>query len=340
MGYRAGVELMNMEFMQMACTTLDHPAPDQRIYAAHPKLYNALGEEFLQHYVPSSLELGRLFDERAQSFPFSTAYPWRYIDIAVQKEVLQGRGTLRLGVYTDLTRTPQERLKRLREQGVMLDRIYGPEVLKGPVEFTAFHHAFNGGLKINREAETRVKGLFAAGEVAAGPHGADRLGGNMHAACLVFGARAGRYAAQRARKEGIGRLDPALVEPYRRALDAIADREGEVEAQAVKERLQELMWRHALIVRNEAGLRACLGEIGRLEAVLPKVSGRPDPFEALSLRNLLLVARMVCTAALKRRESRGSHYREDYPGRDDRAYGRPIIIGPEAPLTAPTQPGA
>jgi succinate dehydrogenase / fumarate reductase flavoprotein subunit len=187
-------------------------------------------------------------------------------------------------------------------------------------------HYVMGGVRVDAESQmSTVPGLFAAGECAAGINGANRLGGNSLSDLLVFGKRAGEFAARFARENGTGRVDDGqlaqaaaeAVAPFERA--AGGDGDGPF---AVQRRLQEVMQDLVGIVRREDEMRRALDEIDRLRerAARVGVSGNreynPGWHTALELRNLLTVAEAVTRCALERKESRGAHFREDFPDKD------------------------
>ena len=184
----------------------------------------------------------------------------------------------------------------------------------------------NGGLRIDADAQSNIRGLFAAGEVAAGPHGADRLGGNMAVTCQVFGRRAGRAAAKRARQVG----HPALADGFdeERAFLAQFRRNGRQSLEAIKQELQKEADRALLIIRDASGLARfaehCRGARAELCADTAIASAQ-DLVHALEINNLIEVGTIMATAALARKESRGSHYREDFPASDEN-YRRNIVL--------------
>ena len=339
LGYRAGAELVNMEFMQ-AGMGIVHPVRNilnAWTWALHPQIYNANNEHFLPRYLPPGITPEQCMELRSTHYPFSTCDGSQYIDIAIQKELRAGRGTPHLGIYLDFTQTREEdvpdtprgrdclRMWRITREWIR-DR-HGLDIARQPIQIACFGHAINGGLRIEPNAETTVPCLFAGGETAGGPHGADRLGGNMNVTCQVFGRRAGQSAAQRARDRGIPSIAKDLIEAEEERVASLRSRKGSVQPNQLKRRLQECMWRNVLVVRSEQSLRACLTELeelsGRLEDI--GVDSPAELVDALELENMLTVAEIMARAALLRTESRGSHYREDHPQRDDARWDRSII---------------
>lgn len=336
MALRAGAELVNMEFLQVGFGV---PRPEGNlllnpygVWSLHPELYNSEGERFLQRCLPGGVSLERCLDLRALHWPFTTSDESMHIDIAVQGEILAGRGTERGGVYADFTGIPREAIAEKAGSAFRWLLSQGVDLSRRPTEVSLFAHCTNGGLRINGRAETTVPGLYAAGEVTGGPHGADRLGGNMLATCQVFGAIAGESAAEGSKTTGKPAIDGDQVdEEYHRVHEILRKRAGEP-AHRARRRIQEVMWRNVLVIRNGGGLEGCIRELKQMEKHhLPKIgaeSGR-GLFEALEVRNLLDAGRIIATAASLRAESRGGHYREDFPRRDDRHWRRSIILRQE-----------
>ncbi|HYL81678.1 MAG TPA: FAD-binding protein [Candidatus Acidoferrum sp.] len=339
LGYRAGAELVNMEFMQTG-PGIVHPVHNTLnawLLALYPRLSNGPGEEFLERYLPADWSARQCLDSRSGHYPFSVYDGSQYFDIAIQKELTAGRGTPRHGVYLDLSGTREEdipdtprgrdarRLYGITRQWIQ--KTHGVDIAEQPIEIACFGHAINGGLRIEPSAESTVSCLYAGGETAGGPHGADRLGGNMNLTCQVFGKLAGRSAAERARERGVPSISAALLASEADRLEKLGAHRGSLTPPGLKRRLQECMWRHLLVVRSDTSLRACLAEVDDLRGQMADLSmeGPAQLAGALELESLLSVAEIMARAALLRTESRGSHYREDYPQRDDRTWMKSIV---------------
>jgi len=329
MGYEAGAKLMNMEFSQIFLGTV-HPTinlvPSYGMWKYYPRIYNADGEEFIQNYLPSGATLQECMDQRAHHTPFSTRDTLsKYIDIAIMKEVLEGRGSQHNGVYLDLT-DPKFSIPE-RSRDFYLYR--GIDLTKEPVEIGNLFHCSNGGLVIDENAQTAVPGLYAVGEVAAGPHGADRMGGNMLAACQVFGRRAGRHAAARAKQAGLPKVDQELISEHEQSIRRFETSSGDQTPSEVIIMVQRLAWENMLLTRSKNNLNKVLDEVNRIRTeIMPRlsVSSPMELVKALELKNLLKVAEIVARAALLREESRGGHHREDFPSRDDEKWQKAITI--------------
>src|SRR5690606_20253688 len=177
---------------------------------ARPNLTDRDGRPFVEHYLPEGLSLDAVIAQKERHFPFSSSDISRYSEISIQKAINDGRGTDEGGVYMDFvgrdfTRILADKTRSIARMWPLTYQWYqarGVDLYRDKVQITCSAHAINGGLRIDADAQSNLKGLFAAGEVAAGPHGADRLGGNMSVTCQVFGRRAGRAAAERAKQLG------------------------------------------------------------------------------------------------------------------------------------------
>jgi succinate dehydrogenase/fumarate reductase flavoprotein subunit len=327
MGYRAGAEMMNMEFKQMTLG-MDYPTKNMVfdwVFQPHAKFTNGNGDAFLEDYIPQDVTLEQVFKARALSNMFSTRVPVStYFDIALVSEVKAGRGTQRDCVYLDL-RDPRVNLGPIERLEWWAYR--GVDWRKDVVEVAFSHHCSNGGFRIDEHGQTTLPNLYAVGECAAGPHGADRSGGHMLAACQVFGKRAGRKAAERAASDTHPELDPRKIAEAEGAIRRFGVGRGDVKPSEVKAELQKKAWEDLLLIRSQEGLESMLAHIEQTRSeMLPKLAvGTPaEIVEAHELQNLLDVAELVSSVCLKRTESRGSHYRVDYPERDDHAWQRCI----------------
>ena len=339
LGYRAGAQLVNMEFMQ-AGPSIVHPVHNilnTWLLALHPRLTNVNGEEFLDRYLPPNWSLRQSLEARSAHYPFSVYDGSQYFDIAVQKELTEGKGTPHGGVFLDLSGcrpedlpdTPRGRDVR-RLFGITRDHIkekFRVDIAEQPIEVAIIGHAINGGLRIEPTAESTLPCLYAGGETAGGPHGADRLGGNMNLTCQVFGKRAGRSAGERARERGIPPVSSALTAAEAERLAKLQAQRGSLGPGQLKRWIQECMWRHLLVVRSDASIHACLVEVDGLRGRMAEINvdGPAQLAGLLEVDNLLTVAEIMARAALMRTESRGSHYREDYPHRDDAHWEKSIL---------------
>ena len=311
LAYDAGAELMDMEFVQFHPTGMVWPPGVQGILVTEAvrgeggTLRNQDGERFMERYDPEKMELSTR-DVVAR---------------AIYTEVREGRGTEHGGAYLDISHKPAEYVKRkLPSMYHQFRELADVDITQGPMEVGPTCHYMMGGIRVEAEtAQATVPGLFAAGEAAAGLHGANRLGGNSLSDLLVFGRRAGLSAAEQARQVGPGVIDAQQIEEGVREMLAPFERpagEGPYEIHAC---LQEAMQNYVGIFRNEDDLKKGLAELQALNerTARVKVEGsrlfNPGWHLARDLKSMLTVAEAVALSALERRESRGAHSRIDYP---------------------------
>lgn len=315
MALRAHAQLFNLEFMQIFVAT-SHPTRNLfHVYKGEAlgRLKNIEGEEFIQNYLPENISLKECLDENYRHAPFSTRdSASRYLAIAIVKEILADRGTPNEGVFFQ-PESPTTTFEIYEER---FHRYKGIDRSKGPVQITMAHQCSNGGVRIDTTGMTTIPGVFAAGEVATGMHGADRIGGNMLAACIIFGKLAGTSAANWAKSYKNKSNSTHSIETMIETLGFSANRKSSTSPQECMKILQNKAWEHALVIRNKAGLSDFKTTIDQLKAQLASDVDTSTPknfIKALELRNLLLVGEAVSIACDHRKESRGGHYREDYP---------------------------
>lgn len=333
LGYRAGATMANMEYMQAGFGTIK-PALNiimAWLWAFCPRFTDAAGRDLLDGLLPPGLEPGQVMKRKVKHYPFSSSDESKWLEIAATKALRQGRLTADGGFLMDLRGVDESVLPKGSDLAVMwpiskewlLKRRI--DVAAEPLQIGLFGHSINGGLVVSGHCESTVPGLFAVGETAAGPYGADRLGGNMLLNCQVFGKRAGIRAAQ------VGRERRPHAQGQR-AIPSIETRTASSAAAPVKEatrRIKQIMTDGALIVRDEGGLRQAAGRLAELREEIESgrfavnsVAERVDLSEA---SNMLETGAMMVAAAQERRETRGSHYREDFPEVDP-AQSRPLMI--------------
>lgn len=326
MGYEAGAELMNMEFMQIFLTTVfpNINLINTTFLQQLPKVWNTQGHEFILDYLPPGGTLALAAKQRAQHQPYSTrdAYS-RYIDIGMTKETIAGRATAHKGLFFEIPR-PQDLPLELREWF----EFRGVDVTQ-PMEVNTVHQCSNGGFRINEHSETTLPGLYAVGETATGYHGADRLGGHMMACSQVFGRRAGLHATAAVKQSGHPKVKKELVGSALERIEATRKAKGDKKPGEITRSLQKMAWEDLLAVRSEASIKRLLNEVERIRHEdLPRLSieNPTELTQALELRSLLLNGEMVGRAALLRTESRGGHYREDFPTTDSEDWSKAILI--------------
>ncbi len=331
--FRAGMDLINMEItMFEPYVQAESGLPMMDRHEAEVEFYGILrnkdGEDFLPGYVPLKGKGDERFDQA-----YGTWVPdiRERISRAMATEVRQGRGD-QGAVLFDLTKAPQEKW-----DADLASRYVRDVLLRGFNYKEKFLHVFPGcicflgGIKITPDGETKLKGLYAAGEIAGGVHGAARLGGNALTDCIVFGPRAGRSAANYALKNR--RLECALQEIENRKGELFQILKQPIEKEAdpkrVKEHVQSLMFEHVGILREGKGLETALGALLKTRAeVLPRLFARDlrELKEAVEVKSMVMVSEMVTRAALFRKESRGDHHRLDYPQRDNEKWLKNIVI--------------
>jgi succinate dehydrogenase / fumarate reductase flavoprotein subunit len=314
LAYYAGAELLDMEFVQFHPTGMVWPPGVQGILVTEAVrgeggiLRNKNGERFMEKYDPKRMELSTR-DVVARS---------------IYTEVREGRGSEHGGDYLDISHKPAEVVKKkLPSMYHQFKELADVDITKGPMEVGPTCHYMMGGIKVEAEtAATTIPGLYAAGEAAAGLHGANRLGGNSLSDLVVFGRRAGEAAAKYAASAPAPKIDDAQVAAAERELLAPFERQGSESPYAVHRDLQDTMQNLVGIFRVEEDLKKALAELVKLNDRAAKVSVEgsrmfnPGWHLAFDLRNMLVVSEAVTMAALARRESRGAHSRIDCPETD------------------------
>jgi fumarate reductase (CoM/CoB) subunit A len=337
MAYRAGAELVNMEFVQIG-PSIVHPihfALSGVFWRLNPRITNKHDEEFIPKYVPAGVDIGKAIYIKGVSYPFTIRNESKWVDVAVYTEIAEGRGTEHNGVYMDISHNDPEVVET--EASVPFNHLmkYGIDLRKDKVEFAPAIQHFNGGVHINVDAGSTVPGLYAAGENAGGQHGADRPGGNALADCQAHGKIAGENAARVAgsRKVSLGGEEIKQIEKAYSEL--IAERKGSVTVEQAIADLRWIMWKNASVVRTEGGLKSIISYIS--SAPMPAVTS-DDVREFVDYRNMLVVGRMVAESALMRNESRGTHYRADCAAVNDPTWLKQILIA-KSPLIPPLAKG-
>lgn len=332
LGFEAGADLVNMEFMQIGIGFVKPVTNifNGYIWAGLPTLVNGFGTAFLDRYVPPQITARDVMYEHRKHFPFSSSDHSKYLEIAIQGEIADGRGTENNAVIVDLSNLTDDYVKNIKDDcGIHhmwpVTREYlgskGVDVMNTPMEICCFAHAINGGLKIDENAMTTIPGLFAAGEVAGGPHGADRLGGNMMVTCQVFGAIAGARAAIWAvlnRADKIGKDSNSEAKEYLLRKN--------INAWGMMKELQKINQRNLLVGRTESGLNQVLETVKLINSQIESSPcGNQVELDNFALHSELQVTNFIAYAARLRKESRGSHHRSDYEQRDE-TFCKPQIL--------------
>jgi succinate dehydrogenase / fumarate reductase flavoprotein subunit len=272
-------------------------------------------------------EADRWYDDRKNNRRTPDLLPRDEVARAINTEVKEGRGSPHGGVFLDIaSRKPADYIqRRLPSMYQQFKELADVDITAEPMEVGPTCHYVMGGIRVDPDTQAAtVPGLFAAGEAAGGMHGANRLGGNSLSDLLVFGLRAGRYAAEHAAAAATPpAVDPAQVEAAEReALAPFERADGGVNPYTVQQELQDCMQELVGIIRTEGELKSALERIAALKERAAKVGVEghrqynPGWHLALDLRSLLTVSECVTLAAIERRESRGGHTRDDYPKPD------------------------
>src|SRR6204780_5358713 len=347
LAYRAGASLMDMEFVQFHPTGMVWPPSVRGILVTEGVrgeggvLRNSEGKRFMFADIPANYKSSTADNEEEG---------WRYVTgdksarrppelltrdhvaRCIVREVREGRGSPHGGVFLDIAwikeKIPNaaEHIKRkLPSMYHQFKQLADIDITKDPMEIGPTTHYVMGGVRMDGDTQmSTVPGLFAAGECAAGLHGANRLGGNSLSDLLVFGKRAGEYAAKYANEHGAGTVNTDQVDDAARvALEPFERGATGEDPFAVQHELQEKMQDLVGIVRVESEMESALGEIAKLKARAAKagIAGNREYnngwHTALDLDNLLTVSEIIARAAIERQESRGAHFRDDYPDKSE-----------------------
>jgi fumarate reductase (CoM/CoB) subunit A len=325
--FRHGAELVNMEFHQFG-PAMVHPYVQlfsKSCFVLHPKMTNRFGHEFLQDYLPADVSAEAAMDEKV--FPFTISNESRYIDIAIASEISQGRGSERGAVYFGFDHVAPERMARTIPNTLRWLAAKGLDPRRDKLEVGIAFQCLNGGVRMtDTDAASTLPGLFVIGELAGGVRGPDRPGGNSLAEGQVFGHRAGSGAARYAQERAAGgRIDGEALAA--RLENALRRNDG-LDAAQLASALRDAMQTHCLVEKTEAGMMTALQTVRQVSRQLAQ-GGSATPASALdvlSLENMATTADLILQACLYRKESRSSHYRSDYPERNDARYGHSVVI--------------
>jgi succinate dehydrogenase/fumarate reductase flavoprotein subunit len=307
-GLDVGAILVDMELVQFHPTGMAYP-PEKRGILVTEKvrgnggiLKNRLGERFMQRYQPQRLELaGR--DE---------------VTRAIYQEIQEGRGTEHGGVYLDVTHWEEGKAEKIVPDVFAEHMGVGIDIRKQMMEISPSMHHMMGGYDITEWGETNVDGLFACGEVTRSIHGANRLGGNSVAEGQVFGRRAGLRASEYVRHEKRPEISQQIIKESVGDIEAFLNRQSGIKTTEILARIKDVMWQNAGIIRDAEKLQHAQREIAALkqEANSLYAQNVQELQSCLEIRDMLKVAEVIILAALERKESRGAHYRSDYPQMD------------------------
>ena len=342
LAYDAGAELIDMEFIQFHPTGMVYPPSVRGILVTEGVrgeggiLKNNEGKRFMFDDIPDNYK-----DQTADT----PEEGWRYVlgdknarrppelltrdHVArcIMREVKAGRGSPHGGVFLDIAwikekinNAPEHIKKKLPSMYHQFKQLADLDITQVPMEVGPTTHYIMGGIKVNGDTQaSSIPGLFAAGECAAGINGANRLGGNSLSDLLVFGKRAGEYAAIFAKENNFGKIDDAQIEEKVKWSLEPFNRESGENPFAIQKDLQEMMQDLVGIVRQEDEMQKALVGVRDLRKRLSNVSAtgnidfNPSWHTSLDLHNLLNVSEAITLASIERKESRGGHFRDDYP---------------------------
>ncbi|HWA36089.1 MAG TPA: fumarate reductase/succinate dehydrogenase flavoprotein subunit [Cyclobacteriaceae bacterium] len=349
LAYHAGAELIDMEFVQFHPTGMVWP-PSVRgllitegVRGEGGVLRNNKGRRFMFDDIPDNYKGQTSMDEEEG---------WRYtqgdksakrppelltrdhVARCIRREIKEGRGSPHGGVFLDIawikekiSNAPEHIKRKLPSMYHQFKELAGVDITKEPMEVGPTTHYIMGGIRVDADTQmTTVPGLFAAGECAAGLHGANRLGGNSLSDLLVFGKRAGEFAAKYVKQNAAGTIDTGSIEKI--AADALAPFERDANKTGenpfvIQSDLQEMMQELVGIVRIEKELTEAIEKLQALKkrAANAGCSGNrgynPGWHTAMELTHMLTVAEAITVAAKERKESRGGHFRDDYPDKSE-----------------------
>ena len=370
LAYNAGAALQDMEFVQFHPTGMVWPPSVRGILVTEGVrgeggvLRNKDGQRFMFGDIPENY--------RAQTAD-NEEEGWRYVlgdksarrppelltrdHVArcIQREVREGRGSPHGGVYLDISwikqriKNSEEHIKKkLPSMYHQFKQLADIDITKEPMEVGPTTHYIMGGIRVDGDTQmTAVPGLFAAGECAAGLHGANRLGGNSLSDLLVFGRRAGLYAAEFAKKQSHGKVDGAEVKrAEEKALTPFGRPASAEGAYTVQHELQVMMQELVGIVRRDGEMQEALLRLGGLRTRATKVGAtgnreyNPGWHTAIDLENLIHISEAITRCAIERKESRGGHFRDDYPEKDPQAAKYNLVVrrGADAQMSLTHEP--
>ncbi|HEV8124808.1 MAG TPA: fumarate reductase/succinate dehydrogenase flavoprotein subunit [Gemmatimonadales bacterium] len=345
LAYEAGAALQDMEFVQFHPTGMVWPPSVRGILVTEGVrgeggiLVNKDGRRFMFDDIPDNYR-NQTADNEEEGWRYTQGdknarrppelLTRDHVARCIMREVREGRGSPHGGVYLDIAwiknRLPhaaEHIKKKLPSMYHQFKQLADIDITTTPMEVGPTTHYIMGGIKVDGDSQmTTVPGLFAAGECAAGLHGANRLGGNSLSDLLVFGKRAGEYAAQYARSAGSCHLNVDAVEAAATNSLKPFERTDAENPYQVQHALQGMMQDLVGIVRREEEMRKALEGLSELERRAGKVAVEgnreynPGWHTALDLPNLLTISQAITRAAIERKESRGGHFREDYPDKN------------------------
>jgi succinate dehydrogenase/fumarate reductase flavoprotein subunit len=295
LAFDAGATLRDMEFVQFYPTMMFSPVKvtiSSPLFGEGAYLRNGLGERFMEKYHPAGDMATRDIMTRAMF-----------------NEVIEGRGD-KGNIYMDCRDLPKSVLTGKFPELLRLLSKANLDPSEDLLPISPATHFFMGGVAVNSDGESSIPGLLACGEAVGGLHGANRLGGNALSEAFVFGMIAGSRAAKRTRAKNIPGTDIGDIEPYR---------SGDVKLSELKQALRETTWKHLSIIRNRQFTEQAQEEIDRIEASLGNAEIRSvyDLVDFYEIKSMITTTRLIACGGIARKESRGAHFRSDFPKTDD-----------------------
>lgn len=315
LAYQAGAPLKDMEFVQFHPTSLAgrNILITETARGEGGYLRNIQGERFMKNYAPDHMELA----------------PRDIVSRSIQNEINEGRGFENEYVLLDLTHIDEEVTKEKLPQISEIGKIFaGIDISSEPIPVQPAQHYSMGGIKANIWGETTIKGLFAAGECACiSVHGANRLGGNSMLETMVIGRRAGAKAAEYAGNTALVKIPRKFAEEQQNRIEGILKRKKGDAPLRISQALRKIMWENVGIFRSRTRLENAIRTIAGLKKDFDTVCAGDDSLiynndllDIFELESMINLAEVIVLGAFLREESRGSHYREDFPNRDDKKF--------------------
>lgn len=294
------------------------------IWEALPILADVNGEGIFSSVLPEGKSYNDVAEDHKWHYPFSTSDGSKYLEIAISKTISDGKGTKNRGIKADLRHLTDDYIHTLSNDCGLYHmwpiardfmKSKGVDLLNTPVELSVFQHAMNGGIKIDRNAQSTIPGLYAVGECAGGPHGADRLGGNMFVTCMVYGEIAGKKAAERAKDiSGYPDISAESVVSFDQKKSLLYKN---FDTKSAISGIKKCSQDYLLVMRYEEGLDKAIKYNQSVQAEIKEShigdSINEDNYRAYSMAKSM---ELLAASAKERKESRGSHHRWDYPDKN------------------------
>lgn len=327
----AGASLVNMEFIQFipGFTTPKY----KTLFGEHTLAYckdfvDEDGKSILDGVLPEGVSKEECLEVRSTHGPFTNSLPSKYFDIAMMKEIIRTKSESGFELIYDKAIYEDEEdfytiyLNWLKERGINL--------IEDKVKIAPFAHASNGGVKVDSFGRTPVQGLYCIGELAGGIEGANRLGGNSTGACMVFGKRAAQNCLEYVKAAELEEIDEQEeISQLTKGINRFSVKISQsLTPNEVIEKIRVIMWFHGNIIRDENNLQTAIQEIEELKSSFDLshyVYNATEQKSAYKARNFLILSNILLKAMMERKESRGAHYRKDYPFEDEK-YNRRLFI--------------